>query len=43
MIKMLKKKNDMLYYWEVWYDEDNKTFTVHHGEVGERGEAVQFV
>lgn len=38
MIKMLKKQNDALHYWEVWYDEDEKTFTVHYGQVGERGE-----
>lgn len=38
MIKMLRTRQDRIDYWEVWYDEEQKTFTVHFGQVGERGE-----
>jgi len=37
MIKLYKKINDKLHYWETW-DKDNKTAVVHWGIVGEIGE-----
>ncbi|MFB6364943.1 hypothetical protein ACFCP7_12865 [Paenibacillus elgii] len=35
MIKMYKSINDLLHYWEVWYD--SKKFHIHFGIVGDTG------
>jgi hypothetical protein len=37
MIKLYKRIDNKLHYWETW-EQDDKTATVHWGIVGERGE-----
>lgn len=37
MIKLYKRIDGVLHYWETW-SSDRKTQTVHWGKVGERGE-----
>ncbi|RZJ61491.1 MAG: hypothetical protein EOO58_01720 [Hymenobacter sp.] len=41
MIKLYKKQDGVLYYWETW-NRTPKSATIHWGVVGERGE-VKFV
>ena len=38
MIKLYKKIDDKLYYWEAW-ENDEKSATVHWEIVGEEGES----
>ena len=37
MLKLYKNINGRLHYWETW-DKDDKTGTVHWGEVGDKGQ-----
>lgn len=39
MIKLVKKDDNHLLYWEVW--EDGKILTVHYGIVGDRGKTEE--
>ncbi|MFE0508054.1 WGR domain-containing protein [Peribacillus butanolivorans] len=39
MIKLIKKDDNKLLYWEVW--EDKKTLTIHYGSVGDTGETEE--
>ncbi|HWZ02495.1 MAG TPA: hypothetical protein VNX40_02730 [Mucilaginibacter sp.] len=36
MLKLYKKTDNEIFYWETW-DKDNKTGIVHWGKVGEKG------
>lgn len=36
MVKLYKKKNDAIYYFEIWANEDN-SITIHKGRLGEIG------
>lgn len=38
MIKLYKKIDKKLHYWEIW-ENDKKSATVHYGIVGEEGES----
>ncbi|MDF2189136.1 hypothetical protein [Paraflavitalea sp. CAU 1676] len=40
MIKLYKKVDNQLYYWETW-DKDEKTAIVHWGIVGQRGQSKE--
>ncbi len=37
MVKLYKRSNDAIYYFEIWTNED-KTITIHQGKLGEVGE-----
>jgi predicted DNA-binding WGR domain protein len=39
MIKLIKKIDETVHYWEVW--NDRKVLTVHYGTVGEEGESEE--
>ena len=38
MIKLYKKIDGILHYWECWDSEDKKSATIHWGAVGDRGQ-----
>jgi len=38
MLKLYKRIEDKLHYWEAWLEEQNKIVVEHWGVVGERGE-----
>ncbi len=40
MLKLYKKIDGILHYWETWED-DNKTATIHWGIVGQTGESKE--
>ncbi len=40
MLKLYKKIDGVLHYWETW-DKDDKTGIIHWGIVGERGESKE--
>lgn len=39
MIKMIKRVNEEVFYWEVW--QDGKTLVIHQGSVGDTGETKE--
>lgn len=39
MIRLIKKVDNILLYWEVW--EDDKILTVHYGIIGDTGETEE--
>ncbi|MGM0885286.1 MAG: hypothetical protein ACQEXQ_30120 [Bacillota bacterium] len=41
MIKMIKEFNQILNYWEIWYNESDKEFIIHYGEVGDEGKSQE--
>ena len=38
IVKLYKKIDGQLHFWECWDNQDGKSATIHAGKVGERGE-----
>jgi hypothetical protein len=43
VIRMLLKNEKRWSYWEVWYDETDRLYSVHYGHVGEIGDHYAIV
>ncbi|WPU95837.1 hypothetical protein SNE25_09935 [Mucilaginibacter sabulilitoris] len=40
MLKLYKKDNEAIHYWETW-DKDDKTGIIHWGVIGQDGQSVE--